>query len=85
MQAKTKYYEEMVLKELRGIPDESLPQIIKVLHSIKEGIFAARVTKKERIRKSWLCGIWKGDWSPEEIIKDIHAHRTGFGGRKVEL
>ena len=84
MQTKTKY-EEIVLKELREIPDESLPQIIKILHSIKEGIFAARATKKERVRKSGLRGIWKDDRSAEEIIKDIHAHRTGFGGRRVEL
>ena len=84
MQAKTKY-EEMALKELRGIPDESLPQIIKILHSIKEGIFAAKVAKKEKLRETGFCGIWKDARSAEDIIKDIHAHRTGFGGRKVEL
>jgi hypothetical protein len=84
MQTKTKY-EEMVLKELRGIPDESIPQIVKILHSIKEGISAARGIKKKGAVKSGICGIWTDDRSADDIIHDIHAHRTGFGGRRVEL
>jgi len=84
MQTKTKY-EDIVLKEIREIPDESLPQVIKILRSLKEGIFAARVTKKEGTKESGICGIWVDDRSAEEIIEDIYARRTGFGSRGVEL
>lgn len=84
MQTKTKY-EETALKELRQIPTESWPQVMNIIRSLKETIFAAKVAKKEKAKESGLCGIWKDDKSADEIIKDIHAHRTGFGERKIDL
>lgn len=75
----------MALKELRGIPTKAMPQVIKTLHSLKESILVARVVEKKRIKESWLCGIWMDDRGAEEIIEDIHAHRSGFGNRRVEL
>ncbi len=85
MQTKTKY-EELVLKELRGIPGESLPQVLKIIRSLKEGFSAAKDASQRGMRQeSGLCGIWQDDRSANEIIKMIHAHRTGFGGRGVDL
>lgn len=84
MQAKTRY-EKIILKEVRGIPEETLPQVVRILHSLKESIIAVRIKKPAREKSSGLCGIWKDNRSAEEIISDIHSHRTGFGGRDIEL
>lgn len=32
-----------------------------------------------------FCGAWQDDRSAVEIIADIENHRTGFGGRRVDL
>lgn len=84
MQTKTKY-EEMALKELRGMPGESLPQVLKILRSLREGISAAKMGGKIKPKESGLCGIWVDEREADEIIEEIHSHRTGFGGRRVEL
>ena len=85
MQTKTKF-EEFVLKELRGIPGESLPQVLKIIRSLKEGFSAAKNAAQSGIRQeSGLCGIWQDDRSAKEIIEMIYAHRIGFGGRGVDL
>ena len=78
-------YEKMVLKEIRGIPDNVHSQVLKVLRSLKESISVVDTSKKAKVVESGLCGIWKDDKSAEEIIKDIYRHRTGFGGRGVAL
>jgi hypothetical protein len=51
MQTKTKY-EEIAFKELRAIL-----QAIKILRTLREGIFAAKTTEREKGRASGLCGI----------------------------
>jgi len=83
MQTKSTY-EEIVLKELRGIPGEALPQIIKIIKSLKQTILTAR-KQQDRGEVSGLCGAWLDDRSAEEIIDDIRSHRSGFGGRQVSL
>jgi hypothetical protein len=85
MQTKTKF-EEMALKELRGIPGSSMPQAINILRSLREGICAATGGKKKgKKAQSGLCGIWIDEREADEIIAEIHSHRSGFGGRMVEL
>ncbi len=84
MQTK-KIYEEMALKELREIPGESLPQVIKILRSLKQSILTARSMEPGKTQRSGLCGIWKDSRRAEEIIEDIYSHRSGFGGRSIEL
>lgn len=81
MQTKTKY-EEMVIKELRKIPEDSMPQVVKILRTLKS---VSVSTKKERIKESRLCGIWRDKRNAEEIIEEIHSHRSGFGGRRIKL
>ncbi len=79
-------YEKMILREVREMPDEVLPQVVKIIHSLKEGVFLVKVPhKKGEAKESGLCGIWEDERSAAEIIKDIRLHRTGFGGRKVAL
>lgn len=84
MQAKTKY-EKMILKEIKGLPEETLPLIVKILQSLRESIIAVKPKKSAGKKSSGLCGIWKDDRSVDEIINDIYSHRTGFGGRDIEL
>ena len=84
MQTK-RIYEKMALKELREIPGESLPQVIKILRSLKQSILTARSMEQGKTQRSGLCGIWKDSRRDEEIIEDIYSHRSGFGGRSIEL
>lgn len=82
MQTKTRYEEE-ILKEIREIPEKAIPQVINILRSLRQSIFAGAMPKKAK--SSGLCGIWKDDRNAEDIIMDIRSHRTGFGGRKINL
>ncbi len=84
MQAKTNY-EKIILKEIRQLPGDVMPQVLKIVRSIKESISVGRISSKKSEQTSGLCGIWQDDRSAEEIIEDIHKHRTGFGGREVSL
>jgi hypothetical protein len=84
MQTKTPY-EDMALKELREIPRESLPEVIKILRALKQSILAARHEINTRGPESGFCGVWQDSRSAEEIVQDMHSHRTGFGGRGIEL
>jgi len=85
METRTEY-EKMILKDVREMPGEVLPQVVKIIHSLKDSVLSVKVAPKKGATKvSGLCGIWKDDRSAAEIIKDIRLHRTGFGGRKVEL
>lgn len=84
MQTKSSY-EEMALKELREIPRESLPEAIKILRSLKQSILAAQHEKRAKGPESGFCGAWQDNRSAEQIVEDLHAHRTGFGGRGIEL
>jgi len=83
MQTKSSY-EEMVLKELRDIPGEFLPQVIKIVKSLKHTILAAQKQQKNG-KNSGLCGAWHDDRTADEIIDDIRLHRSGYGGRQVSL
>jgi hypothetical protein len=84
MQAKTNY-EKIILKEIRELPGDVMPQVLKIVRSIKESLSVGRITSKKREQTSGLCGIWQDDRSAEEIIEDIRKHRTGFGGREIRL
>ena len=83
MQTKTNY-EKVILKEIRELPGEALPQVLKILRSIKEAVAIGHLPEKKR-KSSGLCGIWVDDRTAEEIIEDIRKNRTGFGGREVQL
>ncbi|MBI1920664.1 MAG: hypothetical protein HYS23_06245 [Geobacter sp.] len=84
MQTKTKY-EEMVLNEVRKMPRDALPQVVRMLRSFQEGISIVRSRAEKKTPDTGLCGIWQDDRSPDEIIEDIHAHRTGFGKRSRRI
>ena len=52
-------YEKMILKEVREMPGEVLPQVVKIIHSLKEGVLSVKVRHKKREAKgSGLCGIF---------------------------
>ena len=84
MQAKTNY-EKIILKEIRELPGDVMPQVLKIVRSIKESLSVGRISSKNEKQTSGLCGIWQDEKSAEEIIEDIRKHRTGFGGREVGL
>lgn len=85
MKTQTKY-EEIILHEIRSMPAPLLPQPLKILQSLKEGVLS--VTRQHAvvdISTTGFCGAWQDDRSAEEIIADIEKHRSGFGGRRVDL
>jgi len=85
METRTEY-EKMILKEVREMPSEALPQVVNIIHSLKEEVLSVKVRHKKReAKESGLCGIWKDERPAAEIIKEIRLSRTGFGGRKVVL
>ncbi len=85
MRTQTKY-EEMFLSEIRELPMPVLPQALKMLRSLKEGVLS--VTRHQPAVESsntGFCGVWQDERSADEIVEEIAAHRSGFGGRRVEL
>lgn len=62
-------YEKMFLKEIRGIPDNAHPQVLKILRSFKESILAIDTSKKAKVAESGLCGIWKDDRNAESGVR----------------
>ncbi|GJQ49945.1 MAG: hypothetical protein H3C64_09690 [Candidatus Kuenenia stuttgartiensis] len=77
-------YEKIILREVREMPGEVLPKVVKIIHSLKEGVLSVKVRHKKRETKgSGLYGIWNDERSAAEIIKDIRLHREGFGGRAL--
>ena len=85
METKTKY-EEMILTEIRNLPLPVLPQAVKILKSLKEGVKNASKRKTDADdAKTGFCGAWEDDRPADEIVDDISAHRSGFGGREVIL
>jgi len=88
MRTQTKY-EEIILEEIRTLPPPVLPQAIKMLRSLREGvnIVTGRVRRKTATdtERTGFCGVWKDDRPADEIIADITTHRSGYGRRKVDL
>jgi hypothetical protein len=84
MQARTNY-EKVILKEIRELPGEALPQVLRILRSIKETVAISHIPSEKKRKSSGLCGIWVDERPAEEIIEDIRKNRTGFGGREVRL
>lgn len=84
MQTKDKY-ETLILNEIKGIPEEALPMVIKILQTLKETLVTVKLRKTIEKKSSGLCGIWDDNRSADEIINDIHSFRTGFGGRDIKL
>ena len=84
MQTRTNY-EKVILKEIRELPGEALPQVLKILRMIKETVAIGHRPSEKKRKSSGLCGIWVDERTAEEIIEDIQKTRTGFGGREVQL
>ena len=84
MQVKSKR-EEIIIEEIRQIPDEVIPEIITILRSFKKGIQTISTSKQQISKNSGVCGIWKDERSADEIIKEIYDSRTGFSSKSIEL
>lgn len=78
-------YEEMLLKELRGIPKISQYKVVQMLRALRLKKNISDNMKDPFINGSGLCGIWKDSRDADEIIDDIKAARTGFGERDISL
>jgi len=77
--------EEIILKEIRDMPLEVMPEIISILRSFKKSIKTISTSKQQISKNSGLCGIWKDTRSADEIIDQIYDSRTGFSSQRIEL
>ena len=77
--------EEIILKEIRDMPLEVMPEIINILRSFKKRIKTISTSKQQISKNSGLCGIWKDTRSADEIIDQIYDSRTGFSSQRIEL
>ena len=85
MKTQTKY-EEIFLSEIRTIPIPVLPQALKMLRSLKEGVLSvSRHRSAAATVRTGFCGVWQDDRTADEIVTDITKHRSGFGERRVNL
>ncbi len=78
-------YEEMLIKEIRGIPKISQYRVIQMLRTLKVKKDISNNSKILQVTGSGLCGIWKDKRDADEIIDDIRSARTGFGNRNIDL
>ena len=79
-------YEEMFLSEIRELPVPVLPQALKILRSLKEGVLSvAKHHSAVNFEKTGFCGVWQDERPADEIVEEIATHRSGFGGRRVDL
>lgn len=78
-------YEEMLLKEIRGIPKISQYRVLQMLRTFKVKKDNSNNLKILQSAGSGLCGIWKDKRDADEIIDDIRSARTGFGNRNIDL
>ena len=84
MKTQTKY-EEIFLSEIRSLPMPVLPQALKMLRLFKESMLNVTKPHSSVQPVTGFCGAWCDDRNSDEIIDDIVAHRSGFGGRGIEL
>ena len=75
MQTKT-IHEEIILKEVQGLPQPVQKKLAKVVHFFKQEIIAPGLDER-RATDEFLsvCGTWEDDRTIEEQIKDIYSSR----------
>jgi len=67
---------ERLLKEIQGLPEPEILEILKLIHFFKEEILEKEKQKDEEIQLFWQSfGSWKDERSPEEIIREIYESR----------
>ena len=76
-------HEEEILKEIKKLPESALPKILKLIEFLKNELLDQKLEEKRE--STGFCGIWEDERSADDIIDDINSHRTGFGGRKIQL
>ncbi len=74
------HLEEIIINEIKDIPEDALPQVIQFLQSFKQSL--KDKTTKYRQSESGLCGIWNDRRDANKIIEDIYSHRKN---RDIDL
>lgn len=78
-------YEEALLHEIRLLPLPVLPQALKILRSLRDGVLSVCKQQATTATTTGFCGSWQDNRTADEIIDDMHSHRSGFGGRGIQL
>ena len=86
MKTQTKY-EEALLHEIRLLPLPVLPQALKILRSLRDGVLSVSKPQQPVATgpSTGFCGKWQDSRTADDIIADIHNQRSGFGGRGIQL
>ncbi len=66
-------YKDKIIKEIKGMPEEVLPKIYKIVHSMATELNTLKVKSGNR---GSLKGIWKGSRIDESIF--LEAKKSLF-------
>ena len=77
------YYESLILKDLKEIPDESLPSFHSFVLNFKSLLNSKLQEGKSKLQSTGLCGSWQDSRTPEEIIRDIERGADYFSNRDL--
>lgn len=70
-----KNYENIILQEVKDLPEPELKKIIKIIHFLKEEILQNK-NHEEDLQLFWKSfGSWQDERSAEEIIHEIYESR----------
>jgi len=75
VQTQTRYKDE-IIKELKDIPDEDMPELIEIIHYLKTGMKASR--KKGKVRRGRDPLLELKDVAVETGIKDLAEHHDHY-------
>ena len=68
-------YERKILEEVHAFPKDALPQVLKILRSIKETMSIDQLPTEKKLRSSGLCEAWVDERTAEEIANDVRKSR----------
>ncbi len=78
------YYESLIMKDIKDIPDESLPYLRSILNDFKNLLNNALYKGSCETQSTGFCGSWQDSRKVDEIIKDIEQGRNYFSGRDFQ-
>ncbi len=75
------YYESEIMRNIKEIPENYLPEFYNLFNSFKEIIKKKSGHNSGKIEETGLCGIWEDDRDIKEIIEEMESGRDYFSNR----
>lgn len=80
------YYETQLLNYMRNIPDDVLPEFIKIFDSMKNIVSSKNFNTKEFNKKTILdfAGSWNDFDDFDSFVDDIYKRRSKYFSKRGE-